>query len=370
MRPTSSFSCAQRAFSASSSVCACAWSASSASRRAAWSAPVADSRSSAASSVATRARRRVRSSTGAGTAAWLMATRAQAVSSSDTPLSGNCRDGMKRADSLTASSTASSRMRTPWCFSSVATSPRSMAAARGSEGSSTFTTWKRRVSAASFSKYFLYSAQVVAATHRNSPRASAGFSRLAASFCPACPPAPMSVWASSMNMTMGVGDDFTASITPFRRFSNSPLTPAPACSSPRSSETRRTPFSASGTSPAAMRSARPSTTAVLPTPGSPVRMGLFWRRRVRMSTICRISLSRPRMGSIFPALACAVRSVQNCSSGPPARGAPSAVAPAPGVPALLAPVSACAASSLPAASSVRLPRIEATCSAASVGQLP
>ena len=56
-----------------------------------------------------------------------------------------------------------------------------MAIAIGSAGSSTFTTWKRRVSAASFSKYFLYSAQVVAAMVRSSPRASAGFSRLAAS---------------------------------------------------------------------------------------------------------------------------------------------------------------------------------------------
>ncbi len=38
------------------------------------------------------------------------------------------------------------------------------------------------VSAASFSKYFLYSAQVVAAIVRSSPRASAGLRRLAASF--------------------------------------------------------------------------------------------------------------------------------------------------------------------------------------------
>ena len=67
-----------------------------------------------------------------------------------------------------------------------------MATAIGSGGSSTFTTWKRRVSAASFSKYFLYSAQVVAAMVRSSPRASAGFSRLAASPCPAGPPAPIS----------------------------------------------------------------------------------------------------------------------------------------------------------------------------------
>ena len=82
-------------------------------------------------------------------------------------------------------STASSRMRTLWCVSSVATRPRIIAIANASLGSSTFTVWKRRVRAASFSKYFLYSAQVVAAIVRSSPRASAGFSRLAASPCPA-----------------------------------------------------------------------------------------------------------------------------------------------------------------------------------------
>ena len=38
----------------------------------------------------------------------------------------------------------------------------SCAMADSSVGSSTLTTWKRRVRAASFSKYFLYSAQVVA----------------------------------------------------------------------------------------------------------------------------------------------------------------------------------------------------------------
>ena len=48
-------------------------------------------------------------------------------------------------------------------------------------GSATCTTWNRRVSAGSFSMCFLYSAQVVAAIVRSVPRASAGFSRLAAS---------------------------------------------------------------------------------------------------------------------------------------------------------------------------------------------
>ena len=117
----------------------------------------------------------------------------------------------------------------------MGTRPRIISRHCSSVGSSTFTTWKRRASAASFSKYFLYSDQVVAAMVRSSPRASAGFSRLAASFCPAWPPAPIMVCASSMNRMIGVGEAFTSSIRPFSRFSNSPFTPAPACSSARSS---------------------------------------------------------------------------------------------------------------------------------------
>ncbi len=104
-----------------------------------------------------------------------------------------------------------------------------------SPGSSTLTTWKRRLRAGSFSKYFLYSDQVVAAIVRSSPRARAGLSRLAASPWPACPPAPMSVWASSMKRMIGVGRGLDLLDQPLSRFSNSPLTPAPACSSARSS---------------------------------------------------------------------------------------------------------------------------------------
>ena len=82
----------------------------------------------------------------------------------------------------------------------------------------------------------------------------------------------------------------------------------------RSSERSRTSRKGGGTSPAAMRSARPSTSAVLPTPASPTTIGLFCRRRIRMSTTSRISRSRPCTGSMLPALACAVRSVVNLSS--------------------------------------------------------
>ena len=96
---------------------------------------------------------------------------------------------VRRGSGATAApppSTPSSRMRTLWCFSSAGTRPRIISRHTSSVGSSTLTTWKRRASAASFSKYFLYSDQVVAAMVRSSPRASAGLSRLAASLWPAC----------------------------------------------------------------------------------------------------------------------------------------------------------------------------------------
>ncbi len=124
-------------------------------------------------------------------------------------------------------------------------------------GSSTFTAWKRRVSAGSFSMCFLYSAQVVAPIVRNVPRASAGLSRFAASPVPAGPPAPTSVWTSSMNSTIGLGDDCTSSMIWRRRCSNSPFMLAPAWSRPMSSARSVTPCSGGGTSPLTMRRARP-----------------------------------------------------------------------------------------------------------------
>lgn len=65
----------------------------------------------------------------------------------------------------------------------------------------------------------------------------------------------------------------------------------------------------SGTSPLTMRRAKPSAMAVLPTPGSPIRTGLFFVLRERICKTRRISVSRPITGSILPARARAVRSV-------------------------------------------------------------
>ena len=71
----------------------------------------------------------------------------------------------------------------------------------------------------------------------------------------------------------------TSFSTALSRSSNSPRYLAPAISAPMSSATMRLSFSPSGTSPRTMRWARPSTMAVLPTPGSPISTGLFLVRR-------------------------------------------------------------------------------------------
>ena len=70
----------------------------------------------------------------------------------------------------------------------------------------------------------------------------------------------------------------------------------------------------SGMSPLTMRWARPSTIAVLPTPGSPISTGLFFVRRDRTWMTRRISSSRPMTGSSLPSSASCVRSRPNFCS--------------------------------------------------------
>ena len=107
------------------------------------------------------------------------------------------------------------------------------------------------------------------------------------------------------DLTLGRGDLLS---TALRRSSNSPRYFAPATRAPTSSAQTRLPFRPSGTSPAMMRWARPSTIAVFPTPGSPISTGLFFVRRDSTWIVRRISSSRPMTGSSFPDSASAVRS--------------------------------------------------------------
>mmetsp|Transcript_6214 Transcript_6214/g.25127 ORF Transcript_6214/g.25127 Transcript_6214/m.25127 type:complete len:342 (-) Transcript_6214:2506-3531(-) len=203
---------------------------------------------------------------------------------------------------------AGSVISTPWCTSYFSCRPRRMAIVASTLGSSTSTFWKRRSSAASFSTYLRYSSKVVAPMQCSSPRARAGLSILPASMAPSALPAPTMVWISSMNRMVWPSSWATSLSTPFRRSSKSPRYFAPASSSAMSSTSTRLFFRESGTSPLTMRWARPSTMAVLPTPGSPISTGLFLLRRCSTWMARRISSSRPMTGSSLPWRARSVRS--------------------------------------------------------------
>ena len=149
---------------------------------------------------------------------------------------------------------------------------------------------------------------------RSSPRARAGLSRLDASTAPSLAPAPTMVCSSSINRMISPLESVTSLRKDFKRSSNSPRYLAPASMDPMLSETMRLLRMLSGTSPLTMRRAKPSAMAVLPTPGSPIRTGLFFVLRERICKTRRISVSRPITGSILPARARAVRSVPYFSS--------------------------------------------------------
>ena len=161
------------------------------------------------------------------------------------------------------------------------------------------TGWKRLSRAASFSIYWRYSSSVVAPIQCSSPLASIGFNIFPASMAPSVLPAPTMVCNSSIKRMILPSLFFTSSRTAFRRSSNSPLYFAPATRAPISSAKIVLSFSPSGTSPLTIRCASPSTAAVFPTPGSPIRTGLFFVLRDRIRITFRISSSRPMTGSSF-----------------------------------------------------------------------
>ena len=239
---------------------------------------------------------------------------AHASSTRSIALSGSCRPEMYLSLNFAASTSALSCMWTPWNVSKRSFSPRSMETVVSTSGSATYTLWKRRSSAGSFSMYCLYSSRVVAPTQRSSPRASMGFSMLEASIDPSVLPAPTMVCSSSMNRITLPSLSLILLRTAFKRSSNSPRYFAPAMSAPMSSAKTVLSFRPSGTSRRTMRWARPSAMAVLPTPGSPINTGLFFVFRERILMTRLISSSRPITGSSFPSRASFTKSAPYFSS--------------------------------------------------------
>ncbi|GBD30265.1 hypothetical protein HRbin32_01368 [bacterium HR32] len=267
------------------------------------------SRRSASRSISNCMIRRSISSSSAGLLSISIRSLAAASSMRSMALSGRKRSLMYRWDRVAAAITAASVIRTPWWTSYFSLSPRRMEMVSSTDGSPTYTGWKRRSRAGSFSMCFRYSSRVVAPMQWSSPRASMGLRMLAASMAaPSAAPAPTTVWISSMKRMISPWLSAISFRTALSRSSNSPRYLVPATRAPRSSWNTRLRLSCSGTSPRTMRCASPSTMAVLPTPGSPMSTGLFFVRRLRTWMTRRISSSRPITGSSLPARASSVRS--------------------------------------------------------------
>ena len=181
--------------------------------------------------------------------------------------------------------------------------PRKIDIVSSTVGSATITGWKRRAKAASFSTYLRYSSRVVAPIQCNSPRAKAGLIKFAASMAPSVFPAPTNVCISSTKSITSPNEADISLRMPFKRSSNSPLNFVPAIKAPISRAKSFLFFKLSGTSPFIILRAIPSAIAVLPTPGSPIKTGLFLVRRLKTCIERRISSSRPMIGSILPSLA-------------------------------------------------------------------
>ena len=113
---------------------------------------------------------------------------------------------------------------------------------------------------------------------------------------PSAAPAPIMVWSSSMKM-MASFAAASSSIIFFKRCSNSPRYLVPATTEAKSKAKIRLLERTSEISPWAIFRAKPSTIAVLPTPGSPISTGLFFVRRANICTKRSISSSRPITGS-------------------------------------------------------------------------
>ena len=161
-----------------------------------------------------------------------------------------------------------------------------------------------------------YSLRVVAPTSWSSPRERAGFRILPASILPSpAEPAPTISWISSIKRMTSLRSRIS-SMSFCMRSSNCPRIPVPWTRLTTSKRMTSFPWSLWGTSPSTIFWARPSTTAVLPTPGSPIRTGLFLVLRLRISMTRMISSSRPITGSTFPRRAISVMLIPYSSKSP------------------------------------------------------
>ena len=203
---------------------------------------------------------------------------------------------MYLSDKVAAETKALSFIVTPWNISNLSFNPRRIVIVSVTFGSLTKTFWNLLSRAPSFSIYLRYSFKVVAPITWISPRASIGFNIFETSMAPS-PPEPTIMWISSINIMILPSESFISFKTAFNLSSNSPRYLAPATKAPKSSSQIVLFFKELGMSPFIILWARPSTMAVLPTPGSPIKTGLFLLLRDNILTTFLISSSLPITGS-------------------------------------------------------------------------
>ena len=136
---------------------------------------------------------------------------------------------------------------------------------------------------------------------------------LAASMLPGVLPAPISVCISSIN-TIISGLSSISFNNACMRSSNCPLYFVPATIAVIFRLTIRLLYNRGDVCLLAIIWASPSAIALLPTPGSPINIGLFFFLRHRISITLCISFSRPTTMSSLPSLAACVRSIEKLLS--------------------------------------------------------
>ena len=125
-----------------------------------------------------------------------------------------------------------------------------------------------------------------------------GFNRFEASITPPeVAPAPMIVWISSINK-IAFGIFANSFKIPLSLFSKSPRYLVPANKEPISNEYMMHSCSDGAAVFSTIFFASPSIRAVLPTPDSPTKIGLFFDLLAKICDILSTSLSRPTNGSI------------------------------------------------------------------------
>ena len=155
---------------------------------------------------------------------------------------------------------------------------------------------------------------VVAPIVKISPRANIGFKIFAVSIVPLAEPDPIILWISSINRIILPLESLMISRIFLSLSSKSPLYFAPATRLVISRENIILSFKSSGTSPATILWTIPSTMAVLPTPASPIKTGLFFILLDKILMAFLVSSSLPITGSSLPSIASLVRTVPYFSS--------------------------------------------------------